>query len=201
MRLFIAVLAVLLAGAFSAMVAPDAQAKGMEYVGVKECGKCHKKDKEGKQLSIWEESKHAKAFENLGTPKAKERAQKVGVTTNPQESEACLICHTTGYGEPKSDFSKRFSMEDGVQCEACHGPGGEYKARKTMKKISEERGPDGKGKSATAEKTGLKFPGEKDCKVCHAQERQHNGKTYKNPSYEPFNFKDRWEKIKHPIPS
>jgi len=200
MRLFIAVLALMLVGAFTATVAPDAQAKSEEYVGVKQCGKCHKKTKEGEQLKIWEKSKHSKAFENLGTPKAKERAQKVGVTTNPQETDACLICHTTGFGEPKSMFNKRFAMEDGVQCEACHGAGGLYKSKKTMKKIREERGDDGKGKSPTAEKTGLMFPTEKDCLVCHAKERKHDGKTFQNPSYEPFNFKDRWEKIKHPIP-
>ncbi len=201
MRILLAVLAVLLAGAFTVSVAPEAQAKGAEYVGVKECGKCHKKEKEGQQLSIWEESKHAKAFENLGTPKAKERAQKLGVTGNPQESEACLICHTAGFGAPESQFSKKFAMEDGVQCESCHGPGGEYKSRKTMKQIAEERGDDKKGKSATAAKVGLIIPDENTCKQCHVPEIQRNGKTYKNPSYEEFNFKQRWEKIKHPIPS
>ena len=201
MRLLLAVLALLLAGAFTLSVAPEARAKGAEFVGVKECGKCHKKDKEGKQLGIWEESKHSKAFENLGSAKAKERAKKVGVNSNPQESEACLICHVTGYGAPESQFSKKFAMEDGVQCESCHGAGSEYKSKKIMKQITDERGAGKKGKSPTAEKVGLTIPGETDCKVCHAPEIQRNGKTFKNPSYEEFKFKERWEKIKHPVPS
>jgi len=201
MRIMLAVLATFLAAAFTFSVAPTVQAKEAEYVGVKECGKCHKKEKEGNQLGIWEESKHSKAFENLGTPKAKERAQKIGVSGNPQESEACLVCHVAGYGAPESQIGKKFAMEDGVQCESCHGPGGEYKSKKVMKQIADERGDDKKGKSATAAKVGLIIPDEKTCKQCHVPEIQRNGKTFKNPSFEEFDFKKRWEKIKHPVPS
>ena len=170
------------------------------YIGVKECAKCHKKDKEGKQEAIWEKSKHSEAFKNLGTPKAKERAAKVGVTTDPQKSEACLVCHTAGAGEPADRFDKKFEMENGVQCENCHGAGSEYKKKKTMEKISEERGKDKKGVSATAKEVGLIIPDENTCKTCHAEQINYKGKVYKNPSYEAFDFKKSWDKIKHPIP-
>src|SRR6185503_10771867 len=40
------------------------------YVGVKTCGICHKKDESGNQLAAWQASPHAKAFELLGTPAA-----------------------------------------------------------------------------------------------------------------------------------
>lgn len=201
MRTLLAVVGVLLAAAFLVSTAPQVQAKEAEYVGVKECAKCHKKEKEGEQFPIWEKTDHAKAYKTLGTPKAKEAAQKIGFSGDPQKSEACLVCHTTGHGLPDSRFEKKFAMEDGVQCEACHGPGSEYKSKKTMKAIAEERGPDGKGNSATAKKTGLVIPDEKTCKECHSPERTFNGKTYKNPSYKDFDFKKNYEKIKHPIPS
>ena len=182
--------------------APWAQAKDAEYIGVPGCtAKCHKKEDDGDQRSAWEKSKHAKAFENLGTKEAKERAQKAGVTTDPQKTEACLVCHTTGYGLDKSRFNKKFKMEQGVQCESCHGPGGDYKKKKTMRQIVRERGPDGKGQSATAKKVGLTFPDEKSCKTCHAPETTFNGKTFKNPSWkEDFDFKKAAEKMKHPVP-
>ena len=31
------------------------------FVGVKTCGMCHKSDKDGQQLSIWENSQHKKS--------------------------------------------------------------------------------------------------------------------------------------------
>jgi hypothetical protein len=200
MKYMLALVALLLATALLGLPTQSTQAAEFEYVGAKACGKCHKKDKEGEQLGIWEKSEHAKAFKTLGSPKAKEAAQKVGVSGDPQKSEACLVCHTTGYGLPDKRFDKKFEMKDGVQCESCHGPGGEYKSKKTMKKISDERGPDGKGDSPTAKATGLIVPDEKTCKTCHSQEIAYNGKTYKNPSYKDFNFKEKFDKIKHPIP-
>jgi len=200
MKFAVAVFSLLLATALMGLTPQSAQAADAEYVGVKTCGKCHKKDKEGEQLGIWQKSKHAKAYESLGTPKAKEAAQKVNVSGDPQKQEACLVCHTTGYGAPEKQFDKKFEMKDGVQCEACHGAGGDYKSKKTMKKIREERGPDGKGTSATAKKVGLIFPDENTCKTCHAEQTTYNGKTYKNPKYKEFKFKEMFDKIKHPIP-
>ena len=38
---------------------------GNTYVGVESCGMCHKTEKQGSQLSIWQNSAHAKAFETL----------------------------------------------------------------------------------------------------------------------------------------
>ncbi len=36
--------------------------KAHGYIGAKKCGMCHKKDKAGAQLKIWEKSAHANAF-------------------------------------------------------------------------------------------------------------------------------------------
>ena len=179
---------------------PTAQAADISYVGVKTCAKCHKKERSGKQLAIWTKSDHSKAFKTLGTDKAKKSALEQGVKENPQKAEACLVCHTGMVGVDKSLLGKKFSMEDGVQCETCHGAGDGYRKKKIMKKITEERGPHKKRESKTALKTGLLFPDEKSCRVCHAKERKLNGKTFKNPQFKSFDFKERFKKIQHPVP-
>ena len=199
MKVLLVMLSVIVAAAW--VGAQPAVAKDAEYAGIDGCTKsCHKKDDDGDQKTAWQKSDHAKSFDTLATPKAKEAATKIGFSGNPQQSAECLVCHTTGYGEPEGRFDKKFDIKDGVQCEACHGPGENYRKKKTMKAIYEERGPDGKGQSKTAAETGLIFPKEKECKVCHAPERTFKGKTYKNPSYKEFNFDKYFDKIKHPIP-
>ncbi len=179
---------------------PAAEAKEAKYVGVKSCGKCHKKDKQGKQLAIWQKSKHAEAFKALGTADAREDAKRMGVAGDPQKAEACLACHTTGFGAPAASFARRFKVEQGVQCEACHGAGSLYRKKKVMKKIWKERGKDRKGASATAKKTGLILPDEKTCTRCHAESVTVSGKTYKNPNFKAFDFKKMAGKIEHPVP-
>jgi hypothetical protein len=182
--------------------ASTALAADAKYVGAPGCtARCHnKKEKDGDQKGVWLASKHAKAYQNLGSAEAKQKAKDLGVAGNPQSAKNCLACHTTGFGAPAAQFDSTFKKEDGVQCEACHGPGEHYKAMKTMKSISEERGPDKKGKSETAVKTGLHFPTEETCKRCHVQEITLGGETFKNPSYKEFAFQEFYDKMKHPRP-
>lgn len=105
-----------------------------------------------KQYKVWEATKHAKAFDSL--------------KPEEQKQEKCSKCHTTG---PQAQFK-------GVQCEACHGPGSEYKAIPIMKD---------KAKAVAA---GLVIPNEETCKKCHNSE---------SPTFKGFDFKTAWEKIKH----
>ncbi len=51
---------------------------GNIYVGVETCGKCHKTEKQGSQLSIWQNSAHSKAFETLETDTANQIAMEKG---------------------------------------------------------------------------------------------------------------------------
>ncbi len=93
--------------------------RAADYVGVDVCKKCHGMDSIGNQYRIWAASSHANAFLRLKSGKAKEIAQKAGIDI-PHADIRCLKCHTTGAG--KSDVVK----SEGVGCEACHGPGGDY---------------------------------------------------------------------------
>ncbi len=147
-----------------------------KFVGVNSCV-CHNLPKQGKQLEVWKNSKHAQAFEVLKSDKAAEFAKAKGVKT-AAEAKECLECHTTGYGEPQE---KSFKMEMGVQCEACHG------AASAFKPIHNK--PENKEKAIAA---GLVLNGsEKLCKTCH-QPKMHPIKD--------FDYKKFWDEIKHPMP-
>ena len=151
------------------------------YVGVKSCGMCHKSEKSGQQLSIWEGSKHSKAFEVLLSDEANKIATEKGFTTKASETPECLKCHATGYNVDASKLEKNFQIEQGVQCETCHGPGSDYKSKKIMENKEE------------AIAKGLKIYDKPEdlCITCHNAE---------SPTMTEFNFAESWAKIKHNKP-
>ncbi|MBN2010246.1 cytochrome C554 [candidate division KSB1 bacterium] len=162
--------------AFSAVEAQNT------YVGVKSCKMCHNKAKTGKQFSIWSESGHAKAFETLATEEAKAVAKKAGVEGDPQKADQCLSCHVTGHGASSEIHGDKLTMEEGVSCEACHGPGSAYKSMKVMKDIT--------AGTIKGETVGLTTITAETCKTCH---------NPKSPTYKEFNFDEAAKKIAHPI--
>ena len=144
---------------------------------------CHKKDKTGNQLKVWKESKHSKAYETLKTEEADKIAmEKFG--KKAVEVDECLECHTTGHGLDAARFGKKFKVEDGVQCETCHGPGSDYKSKKIMKDHAKSVE---NGLVEYADDAAI----EEHCKTCHND---------KSPTYKEFDFAKMWDKIKHPIP-
>lgn len=150
------------------------------YEGTQVCGTCHKTEKQGQQLKIWQESKHANAYKTLLTDEANKLSGDVKAVENPK----CLKCHASGYDVDKKLIGAKFKIEDGVQCETCHGPGSAYKTLKVMKDRNE------------AVKNGLVVwkndeEIEKFCKTCHNPE---------SPTYKEFNFAEMWSKIVHKVP-
>src|SRR5574338_1151071 len=103
------------------------------FIGVESCGMCHKTEKQGSQLSIWQNSAHSKAFETLKTDTANQIAIEKGFSTPAVKTWECLKCHVTGYNLDATMLGKKFKVEDGVQCETCHGAGSAYKDIKVMK--------------------------------------------------------------------
>ena len=150
-----------------------------KYVGVTMCSVCHKTEKQGKQSDIWKASKHASAFKTLESPKAEEVAKAKGLKVKASEAPECLECHVTAYGEDKA-ITGSLKPQDGIQCEACHGPGSEYKSIPVMKD------------HAKAEAAGL-IVAKDDAKLCT---KCHNSKS---PTFKEFKYKEAWDKIKHPI--
>ena len=104
------------------------------YIGADKCKMCHKL-----QHTSWLETKHAKATE---VAKA---------STQWKFEAACLGCHATNKDEALA----------GVQCEACHGAGSDYKSIQVMKD------------RAKAVAAGLVLPTQDTCNGCHAGKEHH----------------------------
>lgn len=146
-----------------------------KYIGMKGCT-CHKLEKNGNQVKIWEGSDHAKAYKTLLTDKANEIAKKKGLSKPAAESPECLKCHIAGYGKPQD---KTYKIDEGVQCESCHGAASAYKTIHSK--------PENKEKAKAA---GLVIGDEKTCKECHNSD---------SPTFKGFNFKEAMAKIAHPL--
>ena len=164
----------------------SAQDAKFTYIGAQKCKICHRKPDQGEQFGIWEKSQHAKAYETLKSEQSQKIAKERGLKVAANEAPECLKCHVTAYDQPAEMKDKKFAVEDGVQCESCHGPGSEYKS----KKIMEDR--------ELSIKNGLNpilvsdGSAEKQCKTCHNEE---------SPTFKGFEFAKMWEKIKHPVPA
>lgn len=155
-----------------------------KFVGAASCGICHKKAEDGQQLKIWQESGHANAFKTLQSEESNKIAKEKGLSTKASESPECLSCHVTGHGVDAKLFTAKFNIEDGVQCEACHGAGSEYKTKKVMQD---------KAVAISKGLTDFSAEGsiEKKCLTCHNE---------KSPTFKGFKFDEMWAKIKHEIP-
>jgi len=153
-----------------------------KYIGTKMCVMCHKTEKQGKQLDIWQKSKHAEAYKVLTTAEANKIAQSKGFDTPAAETAECLQCHVTQADAKVAE--KTFNMKDGVQCETCHGAGSAYKNITVMKNHA---------KAVASGMMDFKDPAtiEAKCKTCHNE---------KSPTFKGFNFEEYWGKIEHPIP-
>jgi hypothetical protein len=147
-----------------------AQAKeGAKYIGVKQCKMCHTGETKGNIFESWSATKHAKATENLPADK--------------KADAACLACHSTGHGKAMA-AGKTAEEFMGVQCEACHGPGSEYKL------------PHSKKDAAAAVAAGMvPKPDEKLCTGCHKAELPAGIEAHAKAG--KFVFAEAYKKIEH----
>jgi hypothetical protein len=161
-----------------------AAAKVNRYVGSKVCKNCHSGADKGEQFEKWSKSPHSKAFETLASPKAKEIAAKLKIA-DPQKDEKCVKCHVTGHGVPAAEIKKGFKMEEGVQCESCHGPGENHF------KIRFAESQKGGAAAPVAENEILNKRDAAACQKCHNAD---------SPTYQDFCLMERMEKIEHLAP-
>jgi hypothetical protein len=83
---------------------------GPTYAGVSRCAQCHRDE-----YLRWSVSSHARASDRLP----------------PRQLEfetSCLNCHATGWREPVDGSTAPAGLQS-VQCEQCHGPGGEHASK------------------------------------------------------------------------
>lgn len=176
--------AVLLTIVLLAFILPaQVSAQPYGYEGTQVCGTCHKTEKQGSQLKIWQESAHANAYKSLQTPEA-DKLSMAKYNKKAVDSPECLKCHASGYDVDKKLVGAKFKVEDGVQCETCHGPGSAYKTLKIMKNKEESVK---NGLVIWSNPTEIKAA----CVKCHSKE---------SPTYREFNFDKMWAKIAHPVP-
>ncbi len=127
---------------------------GHEFVGAEKCAKvCHKA-----QYTAWLETQHAKTFDVLSD---EEKAK-------PECGGACHITGKLADG----------TVLEGAQCEACHGPGKDYKSPKIMSKSKWKGDPETYKKMAVD--AGLIYPTAETCAGCHKEEG--------NPNFKPLDF-------------
>ncbi len=138
------------------------KAKTPEYIGAKKCKMCHKNEHKS-----WLETKHAKAYDVLKPAEKKK--------------DSCVVCHVTGFGVADTLF-------EGVQCEACHGPGSLYKSTKIMSKKKYKENREAQHKLAL--EAGLIIPDEKTCTGCHNK---------KSPNFKSFDYKKMKAKGMHTL--
>jgi hypothetical protein len=136
-----------------------------EYVGNSKCKMCHKGENKGMIWERWLGTRHALSMETLDPEK--------GENDNPD----CLKCHVTGFGEP-TGYNVEEPNEDlaSVGCEACHGPGSDYKKMSVMKDREQ------------AVAAGLVIPTEETCVRCHNEE---------SPTFKGFDYKEALIKGTH----
>lgn len=137
--------------------------KRHNYVGVQMCKLCHKKKELGDQFDLWTNTAHSRAFYTLGTPEAIEIAANLGIN-DPQQSGKCLRCHSSCHVSTEEKVATDLRLEDGVQCESCHGAGEGYMYLEVMEDLEE------------AKDKGLVMPTEETCRKCHNPE---------SPTYNP----------------
>jgi hypothetical protein len=162
-----------------------------DFVGVKKCKTCHRKEGIGNQHGAWLDTKHATAFETLAGEKATEWAAEAGVD-DPQTDGKCAKCHVTAYGVPAERLSTSFKREDGVQCEACHGAGKDYRKKKIMI-----------DRDLAISKGLISPPKEEGCRTCHNDDSpawRPDRYTLEDGTKTGFDFEQAKKAIEHPVP-
>ena len=158
-----------------------------DYVGVKKCKACHIK-----QYKSWMKTTMATSFENLkaGVKAAEKKKAGLDADKDYTADADCLRCHTTGYGKPGGfkTIAETPNLAN-VQCEGCHGAGGDFKTVMKNKMF----------KLADAVAAGLTLPDEKNnnCMDCHGSDSPFNEKV--DPKYK-FDIKDRLAKTHEHFP-
>ncbi len=165
--IFLLLGALLMVAAAMVSAADDAakteEAPAHQYVGPAKCKLCHKAE-----YTAWSETKHANAFAAL--------------SAEDQKKPECVQCHITGTDE-------KGEVIDNVTCEACHGPGSDYKSPKIMSK--KKFADDPKGALKAAQEAGLVMPPtEETCMRCHKKEG--------NPNFKPFDY-EKMKLLVHPV--
>ena len=145
------------------------------YVGSRVCESCHSGGERGGAYVRWLSSRHSHAYWRL----ASDWALFLGRLRphyrdleRPISDDRCVLCHVTGARDPDALFAEGFRPEEGVSCEACHGPGSRYIDPAVMA-----------DREAFLANGGV-LPDSRTCRSCHR-------------AGERFDYDTWWPKIEH----
>lgn len=112
------------------------------YVGAATCAgsSCHGSTRPLGQTSVLQNEyytwlnadRHAQAYNRLFGGESAMIARNLRLGSEPYQARICLDCHALKPGSGRAD------LEDGVSCEACHGPAGGWLAEHTQREWSHE---------------------------------------------------------------
>jgi hypothetical protein len=148
--------------------------EGASYVGSAVCMGCHALGPGDGPAGLWIASRHSRAFHTLSSDQARTLAagrEEYRDMSAPSQDQRCLACHVTSPRVPVGSFAENSSLEEGVGCESCHGPGGSYANAETM------------GDREAFLAMGGRIPDELTCRRCHRDQG--------------FQFLSRLERIRH----
>jgi len=138
------------------------------FVGSQRCRQCHQDE-----AMAWLSGRHAAAYWRLATDWALVLGRMRPHYQDLEEPTAdprCRQCHLTGAGEPWYLPAPGFRIQEGVGCEACHGPGSSY--------IAEDVMTDHEAFLAA----GGRVPDAATCQKCHRRD---------------FTWEEKWPRIAH----
>src|SRR6266540_3972544 len=114
---------------------PQSESPG-HYVGVASCANsgCHgsteplkaQRVRQNEYYTWLHSDRHAKAYNILFNSPSARITKNMRLSGKPYQEKLCLDCHSTNV--PAALVSGRIDPEDGVQCEACHGPASGWRA-------------------------------------------------------------------------
>ena len=151
-RAIVAALALLTRGVLGHAAGRVATEEGppRRYVGAAACSSnnCHgsvtprldsKRSMQNEYVTWYKSDRHAKAYEALVGERALRIARLLGMVDasaaaatwlkQTPRAERCLDCHTLNV--PAGLRASKFNLEDGVSCEACHGPANAWLTKHT----------------------------------------------------------------------
>jgi hypothetical protein len=110
------------------------------FIGVASCANsgCHGSTQPLKEAHVLQNEyytwlsndRHAGAYNVLFNERSARIGRNMHLKKKPYQEAVCLDCHSTNV--PAKLVSGRIDVEDGVQCEACHGAAGGWRAEHTQ---------------------------------------------------------------------
>ncbi len=170
----------LIVAAAALLVAPGGgeEKAGPFYLGNGGCVKCHTE-----AYRLWLGSPHSRTWVQLHSRDAMPVALAEGWRQGdpmPTETPLCLGCHAGGMGVGDGPTGDGFQIQEGVQCEACHGPAGRL--------VNTAAGAD----SLVMDHKVMVKSDSDTCVKCHTMRPSHT-----RVKARPWDYAVRWRRIQH----